>query len=134
MVKEFDIDLREVNSYVEGRDELSLIIKGLKKQRLFGRNFLYTGFEGLKIPDLKRGINYRSDQNIIFAFNSNNLQWVAEPGKKGLVDYCDCNIISAIAIWDARGFHQDYQCQRYEYIFNEGRNVSNSLKGIARLT
>ncbi|MFA5060708.1 MAG: hypothetical protein WC494_00120 [Candidatus Pacearchaeota archaeon] len=133
MVKEFDIDLREVNSYVERMDELSIIIRALKKQRLFGRNFLYSGFEGLKIPNLKKGISYRKDQSSIFAFNSDNLRWYPEQEKRGLVDYCDICAIPAMAIWNARSFHQDYECQRYEYLFNEGRNVFNSLKGIARL-
>lgn len=133
MVIELKIDLREVNSYIEGRDELSKIIKELRKKKLFGEKFLYTGFEGLKIPDLKRGINYRTDQKAIFAFNFQNIRWKTDQEKKGLEDYCDCYNIPAIAIWDAEGFYQNYECQRYEYKFKEGRNVSNSLKGIAHL-
>lgn len=132
MVVEFEIDLREVNSYVEGEDELSKITKELKKQKLFGKKFLYTGFEGLKIPELQKGINYRNE-NSIFAFCSENFRWNSDLEKRGLVDYCDCRIVPAIAIWDARGFVQDYECQRYECRFKEDRDVSNSLKGLARL-
>jgi len=131
---EFEIDLKGVNSYIEGQDELGVIKRGLRKRKLYGKTFLYTGFNGLRIPKLKKGKNYCKKQDSIFAFTSENLRWEkVSPKEKGLRDYCEGNLVPAIAIWKRINFYQDYMCTSYEYKFKKEKDVKSSLVGIAKL-
>ena len=130
-VKEFDIDMSKVNSYVDGRDEMRVIGGQLRRRGFFNKNCLYTVVNEIGVGEVKRGVNYRRHEpNLIYAFDKVNLRWESDVQDRGLSDYCD-DVESSILIWDKSKFAEGLL--RYSYSFNKGEDVSSSLIAIARL-